>query len=37
MELQKKTKVIRKPMIIAMLTLDSFSRNHFFRKLPLTI
>lgn len=35
--LQNTTGTVRKPLIIAMFTLDSFSRRHFFRKLPGTV
>lgn len=36
-KIKKQTKINRKPMIIAMITVDSFSRNHFFRKLHKTV
>lgn len=29
-------KIAHKPLIVIMLSIDSFSRKHFFRKLPLT-
>lgn len=35
--LQQETATKKKPMLIALFTLDSFSRQHFFRKLPRTI
>ena len=31
---ESKSKVVDKPRIIVLLTLDSFSRSHFFRKVP---
>ncbi|CAG9312321.1 unnamed protein product [Blepharisma stoltei] len=31
------SKLDKKPLLIATITLDSFSRRHFFRKLPTTI
>ena len=34
---ESKSKVIGKPRIIFFLTLDSFSRKHFFRKIPAVI
>ena len=34
---ESKAKVVDKPRIIVLLTLDSFSRSHFFRKVPLVV
>ncbi|CAG9336231.1 unnamed protein product [Blepharisma stoltei] len=36
-ELSDKTGVFHRPQIVFMLTIDSFSRRHFFRKLPKTV
>ncbi|CAG9315725.1 unnamed protein product [Blepharisma stoltei] len=36
-DLQTASGTNKKPILIAMLTLDSFSRRHFFRKLPKTV
>jgi hypothetical protein len=36
-EHSEKTGVIKKPQIMFLLTIDSFSRPHFFRKLPKTV
>lgn len=36
-KIRAQTKVTKKPMVIAMITIDSFSRNHFFRKLHKTV
>ncbi|CAG9336230.1 unnamed protein product [Blepharisma stoltei] len=36
-ELSEKTGVFHRPQIVFMLTVDSFSRRHFFRKLPKTV
>jgi hypothetical protein len=35
--LQEEFNVTKPPLTIAMLTVDSFSRRHFFRKLPQTV
>jgi hypothetical protein len=37
LNLQDQTGTKKKPMLIALFTLDSFSRQHFFRKLPKTV
>ena len=34
---QKRTGITKKPQILFILTIDSFSRPHFFRKLPNTV
>lgn len=35
--IQTETDTNKKPLLIATITLDSFSRQHFFRKLPRTL
>jgi hypothetical protein len=35
--LEQETNSTKPPLTVAMLTLDSFSRRHFYRKLPKTI
>mmetsp|Transcript_1069 Transcript_1069/g.1689 ORF Transcript_1069/g.1689 Transcript_1069/m.1689 type:complete len:674 (-) Transcript_1069:19-2040(-) len=36
-KIHKKLSPGKKPMVLVMLTPDSFSRRHFFRKLPVTV